>query len=65
MCKLISQLCKKSKMGYCCDLIAMMKNECGKDHFCSEIFIQDDESYKIPTIENNGNLYKFKVSKII
>jgi hypothetical protein len=41
-----------------------MKKEFDKDHLYSEIFIEDDESYIVSTIENNGNIYKIKVSKI-
>jgi hypothetical protein len=51
------------KWEYCCDLVAMMKKEFGKNHLCSQIFIGDDEPYIISTIENNGNIYKIKVSK--
>ena len=43
----------------------MMKKEFGKEHLYSEIFIEDDESYIVSTIENNGNIYKIKVSKNI
>ena len=56
---------KNQKWEYCCDLVAMMKKEFSKDHLYSEIFIQDDEPYIISTIENNGNIYKIKVSKNI
>jgi hypothetical protein len=41
-----------------------MKKEFGKDHLHSDIFIEDDESYTISTIKNNGNLYNIKVSKM-
>ncbi len=40
----------------CCDRVAMIKKEFGKDHLYSEIFIQDDEPYIISFIKNNGNL---------
>ena len=53
------------KWEYCCDLVAMMKKEFGKNHLSSQIFIEDDEPYIISTIENNGNIYKIKVSKNI
>ena len=43
----------------------MMKKEFGKEHLYSEIFIEDDETYIISTIKNNGNLYNIKVSKLI
>ncbi len=65
ICKLTSKICKKSKWEYCCELVAMMKKEFGKDHLYSEIFIEDDEPYIISTIENNGSHYKIKVSKNI
>jgi hypothetical protein len=56
---------KSQKWNYCCDLVAMMKNEFGKDHLYSEIFIEDDEPYIISTIQNNGNHSNIKVSKNI
>ena len=56
---------KNQKLEYCCDLVAMMKKEFGKDHLYYKIFIQDDDPYIISTIENNGNFYKIKVSKNI
>ncbi len=40
----------------------MIKKEFDKEHFYSEIFTEDDETYIISTIENNGNIYKIKVS---
>ena len=61
--KLYQNYVKNQKWEYCCDLVAMMKKEFGKDHLYSEIFIEDDEPYIISTIENNGNIYKIKVSK--
>lgn len=54
---------KNQKWEYCCDMIAMMKKEFGKEHLYSEIFIEDDEPYIISTIMNDGNYYKIKVSK--
>ena len=63
--KLYQNYVKNQKWEYCCDLVAMMKKEFGKDHIRSEIFIEDDEPYIISTIENNGNIYKIKVSKNI
>ncbi len=53
---------KNQKWEYCCDLVAMMKKEFGKELLYSEIFIEDDEPYIISTIENSGNLYNIKVS---
>jgi hypothetical protein len=41
---------KYQKWNYCCDLVAMMKKEFGKDHLYSKIFIQDDEPYIISSI---------------
>ena len=61
--KLYYNYIQNQKWEYCCDLVAMMKKEFGKDHIRSEIFIEDDEPYIISTIENNGNIYKIKVSK--
>ena len=52
------------KWEYCCDLVAMMKKKFGKNHLCSQICIEDDESYIVSTIENNGNIYKSKFQKI-
>ena len=43
---------KNQKWEYCCDLIAMMKKEFGKDHLYSEIFIEDNEPYIITTIND-------------
>jgi len=63
--KLYKNYIKNQKWEYCCDLVAMMKKEFGKDHIYSKIFIEDDEPYIISTIENNGNIYKIKVSKNI
>ncbi len=47
--------------NYYCDLVAMIKIKFGKDHLYSEIFTEDEESYIISTINNNGNLYDIKV----
>ena len=63
--KLYKNYIKNQKWEYCCDLVAMMKKEFGKEHIYSKIFIEDDEPYIISTIENNGNIYKIKVSKNI
>ena len=63
--KLYKQYVMNQKWEYCCDLVAMMKKEFGKNHLCSQIFIEDDESYIVSTIENNGNIYKIKLSKNI
>ena len=63
--KLYKQYVMNQKWEYCCDLVAMMKKEFGKDHLYSQIFMEDDESYIVSTIENNGNIYKIKVSKNI
>ena len=54
---------KNQKWEYCCEMIAMMKKEFGKDHLYSEIFIEDNEPYIITTINDKGNFYKIKVSK--
>ena len=53
---------KNQKWEYCCDLVAKMKKEFGRDHSYSEIFIEDDESYIISTINNNNETYEIKVS---
>ncbi len=60
---LYKEYVKNQKWEYCCDLVAMMKKEFGKDYLYSEIFIQDDEPYIISTINNNGDHYNIKVSK--
>ena len=52
---------KNQKCEYCCDLIAMMKKEFGKDYLSSQIFIGDDEPYIISTIQYNGSNYNIKV----
>ncbi len=54
------KLCKKSKWEYCCDLVAVMRKEFGED---PKIFIEDDEPYRISTIQNNcSHYYNIKVS---
>ena len=63
--RLYEQYVINQKWEYCCDLVAMMKKEFGKEHIYFKIFIEDDEPYIISTIENNGNFYKIKVSKNI
>ena len=45
----------------CYNLVAMMKKEFGKDHLSSQMFIQDDKSYIISTIQYNGSNYNIKV----
>ena len=59
---LYKQYVMNQKWEYCCDLVAMMKKEFGKDHLYSKIFIDDDEPYIITTINYNGSVYNFKVS---
>jgi hypothetical protein len=49
-------------LDYCCDLVAMMKKEFGKEHLHSEIFIEDDGPFIISTMKNYGNLYNIHVS---
>jgi len=61
--KLYQNYVKNQKWEYCCDLVAMMKKEFGKEHLYSEIFIEDDEPYIISTIQYDGSEYKIKVSK--
>jgi len=53
---------KNQKWEYCCDLVAKMKKEFGRDHLFSEIFIDEDEPYIISTINYNNETYKIKVS---
>ena len=60
---LYKQYVRNKKWEYCCDLVAMMKKEFGKDHLYSEIFIEDDEPYIISTIQYDGREYNIKVSK--
>ena len=57
------KLCKKSKREYCCELVAMMKKEFGKDHLNYMVFLEDDEPYIISTIRHEGRKYNIKVSK--
>ena len=61
--KLYHNYVKNQKWEYCCELVAMMKKEFGKDHLYSEIFIEDDEPYILSTIQYNGSDYNIKVSK--
>ena len=61
--KLYKNYIKNQKWEYCCDLVAMMKKEFGKEHLYSEIFIENDEPYIISTIQHDGNIYNIKVSK--
>ncbi len=63
--KLYQAYVRNQKWEYCCNLVAMMKKEFGKDHLYSQIFIEDDEPYIITTMNYNGNFFKFKVSKNI
>jgi hypothetical protein len=58
---LYKQYVLNQKWDYCCDLVAMMKKEFGKDHLSSQMFIQDDKSYIISTIQYNGSNYNIKV----
>ena len=61
--RLYENYVRNQKWEYCCDLVAMMKKEFGKNHLGSEIFIEDDEPYIISSIEDNGIIYNIKVSK--
>ena len=61
--RLYEQYVFNQKWEYCCDLVAMMKKEFGKEHLYSEIFIEDDEPYIISTIQHDGSEYNIKVSK--
>ena len=63
--KLYKQYVMNQKWEHCCDLVAMMKKEFGKDYLSSEIFIDVDEPYIIATIQYNGSNYNIKVSKNI
>ena len=63
--RLYKQYVINQKWEYCCDLVAMMKKEFGKDHLNYMVFLEDDEPYIISTIENNGSHYNIKVSKNI
>ena len=53
---------KYVKWEYCCDLVAKIKKEFGKEHLYSEIFIEYGEPYIISTINYNGSVYNFKFS---
>ena len=59
---LYEQYVFNQKWEYCCGLVAMMKKEFGKEHLYSKIFIEDDESYIISTIQHDGCEYNIKVS---
>ena len=59
---LYKQYVLNQKWEYCCDLVAMMKKEFGKDHLNSQIFMEDDEPYIISTIQHDGINYDIKVS---
>ena len=61
--RLYENYVRNQKWEYCCDLVAMMKKEFGKNHLGSEIFIEYDEPYIISSIEDNGIIYNIKVSK--
>ena len=58
--KLYQNYVKNQKWEYCCDLVAFMKKEFGKDHIRSDIFIEDDEPYIISTIQYNGSDYSIQ-----
>jgi hypothetical protein len=60
--RLYQAFVKNQKWEYCCDLVADMKKEFGRDHLYSKIFIEDDEPYIISTINYNNEIYLFKVS---
>jgi hypothetical protein len=61
--KLYKNYIKNQKWEYCCDLVAMMKKEFGKDHLNYMVFLEDDEPYIISTILHEGRKYNIKVSK--
>ena len=61
--KLYQNYVKHQKWEYCCDLVAMMKKEFGKDHLNYMVFLEDDEPYIISTIRHEGREYNIKVSK--
>ena len=61
--RLYEQYVLNQKWEYCCDLVAMMKKEFGKEYIYSKIFIEDDEPYIISTIRHEGREYNIKVSK--
>jgi len=54
---------RNEKWEYCCDQVAMMKKEFGKDHLNYMVFLEDDEPYIISTILHEGRKYNIKVSK--
>ena len=60
---LYKQYVRNKKWEYCCDLVAMMEKEFGKDYLYSEMFSGDDGPYIISTIQHDGNIYNIKVSK--
>ena len=60
---LYKQYVLNQKWEYCCDLVAMMKKEFGKDHLNYMLFLEDDEPYIISTIRHDGREYNIKVSK--
>jgi hypothetical protein len=60
--KLYQAYIKNQKWEYCCNIVAKMKKEFGRDHLYSAIFIEDDEPYVISTINYNNEIYKIKVS---
>jgi hypothetical protein len=60
---LYKQYVRNKKWEYCCDLVAMMEKEFGKDYLYSEMFSGDDGPYIISTIQHDGNIYDIKVSK--
>ena len=51
---LYKQYVLNQKWEYCCDLVAMMKKEFGKDHLNYMVFLEDDEPYIISTIRHEG-----------
>ena len=61
--RLYKQYVINQKWEYCCDLVAMMKKEFGKDHLNYMVFLEDDEPYIISTIRHEGREYNIKVSK--
>ena len=60
---LYKQYVRNKKWKYCCDLVAMMEKEFGKDYLNSAIFMEDNEPYIISTIRYDGREYNIKVSK--
>ena len=59
---LYKQYVRNKKWEYCCDLVAMMGKEFGKDYLYSEMFSGDDGPYIISTIQHDGINYDIKVS---